>query len=53
MFPRVNRRLRNSESSNSGFATCLSITPNSTSTTSPPMMHERTNGLVQPMTWPP
>ena len=43
----------NSDSRNSGSATLVSTTPNTTSSAIPPKMAVSTHGLVQPMGWPP
>ena len=53
MFPAVNARILNSEMRNSGSATLVSTTPNTTSSAIPPKMAVSTHGLVQPMGWPP
>jgi len=50
--PAVKALMRNSDRSNMGSATRVSITPNATSTTTPPPMRPSTVGLVQPMVCP-
>ena len=53
MLPAVNARIRNSDRSNIGAVTCVSMTANTASTTTPPTTRPSTSGLVQPMVCPP
>jgi hypothetical protein len=52
-FPIAKPRELNNVKSNIGSVTRRSMTAKATRTTSPPMRHERTKGLVQPIAWPP
>ena len=52
-LPQTKARILNRESRNSGSATLVSTTPNTTSSAIPPKMAVSTHGLVQPMGWPP
>ncbi len=50
-LPAVKARIRNSVSRNMGWATRVSMTPKTTSKTTPPKISPITTGLVQPMVW--
>ena len=52
-LPAAKARMRNSDSRNSGSATLVSTTPNTTSSAIPPKMAVSTHGLVQPIGCPP
>ena len=52
-LPQAKARILNRESRNSGSATLVSTTPNTTSSAIPPKMAVSTHGLVQPIGWPP
>ena len=52
-LPQKKARMRNSDSRNSGSATLVSTTPNTTSSAIPPKMAVSTHGLVQPIGCPP
>jgi len=53
MFPKVNARIRNSETRNSGSATLVSTYTKMTSSARPPKSAVSTHGLVQPIGCPP
>ena len=52
-LPKANARIRNNDSRNSGSATFVSTTAKITSSATPPKMAASTDGLVQPIGWPP
>ncbi|SFY52137.1 hypothetical protein STEPF1_05407 [Streptomyces sp. F-1] len=52
-LPAANARTRNSDSRNIGSATWVSTTQNTSNSTTPPISPARTQGLVQPVAWPP
>ncbi len=52
-LPAVKARMRNRLSWNIGSAILVSTTPNTTSRATPPISPASTQGLVQPMVWPP
>ena len=52
-FPAAKARILNSDSRNIGSATLVSTKQKTTSAARPPRIMERTNGLVQPIAWPP